>query len=143
MIFDKTNLFSDDQAITASAASTNIIDFGAPDTPKHAVNAITRDIGKGRKPAIRVQVTEAFNTLTSLTVAVQVDNDVAFGSPKTVMDMSVPLADLTLGAVILPDVMPRGVDERYMRLNYTVVGTNPTLGKIFAGLVFANDERDV
>ena len=143
MIFDKQNLFSDAQAITATAASTNVIDFGATDTPKHAVNAITRDMGKGSKIPLRVQVVEDFNTLTSLTVAVQVDDDEAFGSPKTVMDMSVPLASLVAGAVILPEYVPRGVNERYMRLRYTVVGTNPTLGKITAGFVFGNEERDV
>ncbi len=143
MLFDKQNLFSDAQAITATAASTNVIDFGAPQTPKHAKNAITRDIGKGNKPALRIQVVEAFNTLTSLTVAVQVDDAEGFGTATTVMDMSVPLASLIRGAVILPDVMPRGINKRYMRLNYTVVGTNPTLGKITAGLVFGNEERDV
>jgi hypothetical protein len=143
MLFDKQNLFSDAQAITATAASTNIIDFGAPDTPKHAKNAITRDIGKGTKPKLRVQVVQSFNTLTSLTVALQVDNDESFGSPKTIMDMSVPLASLVRGAVILPEHVPRGSDERYMRLLYTVVGTNPTLGKITAGFVFDNEERDV
>jgi hypothetical protein len=143
MLFDRQNMFSDNQAITATAASTDIIDFGAPQTPKHAKNAITRDIGKGRKPDLRIQVTQTFNTLTSLTVALQVDDDVAFGSPKTIMDMSVPLASLVAGAVILPESVPRGSNERYMRLLYTVVGTNPTLGKITAGFVFGNEERDV
>jgi hypothetical protein len=143
MLFDKQNLFSDAQAITATAPSTNVIDFGAPQTPKHAKNAITRDIGKGRKPDLRIQVVEAFNTLNSLTVAVQVDDAEGFGSAVTVMDMSIPLAGLTKGAIILPDVLPRGINKRYMRLLYTVVGTNPTLGKITAGFVFGNEERDV
>jgi hypothetical protein len=48
MILDQTNLFSDDQAITATAASDNYIDLGATGTPKLR-NAITlvRDISKG------------------------------------------------------------------------------------------------
>ena len=33
MIFDKQNLFSDAQAITADAASTNVIDLGPTGTP--------------------------------------------------------------------------------------------------------------
>lgn len=143
MLFDKQNLFSDAQAITATAASTNVIDFGAPQTPKHAANAITRDIGKGRKPDLRIQVVEAFNTLTSLTVAVQVDNDESFGSPTTVMDMVIPLASLTLGKVVLPQLVPLGSNERYMRLYYTVTGTAPTLGKITAGFVFGHEEIDL
>lgn len=143
MIFDRQNMFSDAQAITATAPSTDVIDFGAPQTPKHAKNAITRDMGKGRKPDLRIQVVEAFNNLTSLTVAVQVDDAVGFGTAVTVMDMVIPLADLRAGAVILPEQLPRGINRRYMRLHYTVTGTAPTLGRITAGLVFGNEERDV
>jgi hypothetical protein len=143
MIFDSTNLFSDAQAITGTAASTNTIDFGATDTPQHAVNAITRDVGKGSPIALRIQVVEDFNTLTSLNIAVQVDDNDSFSSATEVMEMEVLLADLVAGNVVLPAWVPRGVNERYMRLNYTVTGTDPTTGKITAGFVFANDERDV
>ena len=143
MIFDRQNQFSDRQAITATAVSTDVIDFGVAQTPKHAANAISRDIGKGRKPEIRIQVVEAFNNLTSLTVEVQTDDNEAFSSAKVVMDMVVPLAQLTRGAVLLPDVFPRGIDERYMRLRYVVAGTAPTLGRVTAGLVFGLEERDV
>jgi hypothetical protein len=60
MIFDMQTLLSDAQAITATAASTNIIDLGP-------INAgFARDIGKGRHIPLRVQVVEAFNNLTSL-----------------------------------------------------------------------------
>jgi len=31
-------------------------------------------------------------------------------------------------------VVPPGTDEQYMRLNYTVGGTNATAGKVKAGL---------
>ena len=34
-----------------------------------------------------------------------------------------------------------GTDERYVRLYYDVTGTDPTTGKITAGLVFGNEER--
>ena len=141
MIFDTQSMFSDAQAITATARSTNVIDLGAVDTPKHAVGPITRDLGRGRPVELAVQVVEAFNTLTSLTIALQVDNDVAFGSPKTVMTLSVPLAGLTLGARLPPFYIPEGVDERYVSFLYTVVGTNPTLGKITAGLTFASNSK--
>lgn len=139
MIFDAQALFSDAQAITATAASTNIIDLGAPGTPKHAAAAITQDVGRGRHIPMRVQVVEDFDNLTTLTVAVQVDDDVAFGSPTTVMEVDVALADLVAGKVILPEYVPRGTDERYMRMYYTVTGTAPTAGKITAGLVAGNE----
>ena len=38
MIIDKQNLFSDDQAITVTADSTNVIDLGADDSKIQAIN---------------------------------------------------------------------------------------------------------
>lgn len=144
MIFDSTNLFSDKQAITASAASTNVIDTGARDTPKHAVNAITRDLGKGKPIDMRVQVTTDFATLTSLTVTVETDDDEAFGSADTVLEtQAIPVASLVAGYVFPIQVVPRGTLKRYVRLNYTVGGSNATAGAVTAGFVFANDEQDI
>lgn len=144
MIFDSTNLFSDAQAITASAASTNVIDLGATGTPKHAANAITRDIGKGSPIQLRVQVTTAFATLTSLTVGIQTDDNEAFSSATTVLSSpAVAVADLVAGYVFPLVVIPRGTLERYVRLYYTVAGTNATAGNVTAGFVFANEERDI
>lgn len=134
MIFDQQTILSDNQAITATAPSTNVIDLGPV--------AIARDIGKGTPTPIRVQVTEAFNTLTSLTIALQVCAVEGFGSGvETVWSKVVPLADLTLGKVINLDYIPRDADLRYMRMNYTVTGTNPTLGKITAGITMGNQSN--
>tara|TARA_X000001316_G_C922083_1_gene36887 strand:+ start:2928 stop:3359 length:432 start_codon:yes stop_codon:yes gene_type:complete len=139
MIFDAQSLFSDAQAITADAASTNVLDLGAAGTPKHAKAAITQDVGRGRDVPIRIQVVEDFNTLTSLDIAIEVDNDEAFGSATVVSTVTVLLADLVAGYVAPTVYLPRGVNERYVRLNYNVNGTNPTTGKITAGLVFGNE----
>lgn len=136
MLFDLQGMFSDKQAITADAASTNVIDLGAPETPMFAKAAITQDFGRGRPIPITIQVVETFNTLTNLIINVQCDNDVAFGSPKTLLSTTVLLADLVAGRKIPPYFIPEGIDERYLRLFYDVTGTNPTLGKITAGLVF-------
>lgn len=139
MIFDKQSMFSDAQAITATAASTNVIDLGVAGTPQHAKKAITQDVGRGRQIPIRAQVVENFNTLTSLTIAIQVDNDVAFGSPKTLVSVVVPRASLVAGYVLPVQYIPLGADERYMRMLYTVTGTAPTTGKVTAGLVAGNE----
>lgn len=139
MLFDNEALFSDKQAITADVASTNVIDLGAPGTPKHAAGPITQDIGFGRPIPIRIQVTETFNNLTSLTVKIQVDNDENFGSPTDVVQTEILLANLKVGHVVPVSFMPRGVNERYVRLYYDVTGTAPTTGKIMAGLVFGNE----
>lgn len=137
MIFDKTLLLSDAQAITADAASTNVIDLGAAGTVYGAAAALTRDVGKGNKITLLAQVVENFNTLTSLTISIQCDSDEAFGSPKNVAQQVIPLADLVAGKTFSIMYAPPGVDERYMRLFYDVTGTNPTTGKITAGVVAA------
>jgi hypothetical protein len=137
MILDNTVIFSDSQAITATAGSTNVIDIGAAGTVYGAAAAVNRDIGKATDIPIFITVMEAFNTLTSLTLSLETDDNAAFSSPVTVASgPAIPLASLTLGATInWPARLPEGVNERYVRLKYTVGGSNPTLGKITAAVV--------
>ena len=135
MIFDQQTLLSDAQAITATAASTNVIDLG----PIKA--GIVRDIGKGKPIPLRIQVVETFNNLTSLAIALQVDDSAAFGSPKTVWSQTPVLADLKAGYVVVHEFITRGTDEQFMRLYYTVTGTAPTLGKITAGVTMGNQSN--
>jgi len=134
-LFD-SNLFSENQAVTASAASTNSLDFGAPGTPVGAAGALVLDLGLSDID-ILVQVTEAFATLTSLKVTVQADNDSSFGSPTTLgSSEAIAAASLTKGYKFrLPVKIPEGATERYIRLYYTVAGSNATAGKVFAGIV--------
>lgn len=140
MIQDATTLFSNAQAITATAASTNIIDLGATGTVYGAAAAITRDIGKGADIPLKCTVVETFNNLTSLTISVETDDNAGFSSPATVfVSPTYVLADLATGARnLLPESVPIGTNERYVRLKYTVVGTAPTLGKITAGITMGN-----
>lgn len=139
MIFDRTLLFSDGQAITATAPSTNVVDLGATGTVLGASAAIVREIGYGTDVDLSVTVTQSFNNLTSLSIAIQVDDNAAFSSPTTVFTSpAYTLAQLATGAkYLLPDTLPAGTNERYVRLNYTVAGTAPTTGKITAGVVAA------
>lgn len=123
MLFDVKNLFSNAQAITATAASTNIIDRGD-----------NKDVGAAGDIPLCIQVTESFNNLTSLAVAFQTDSDSAFGSPTTLFTVTVPLASLVAGYIAPVIVVPKDC-ERYLRLNYTVTGTAPTTGKVTAGVV--------
>jgi len=127
MIFDKTNLFSEHQAVTATAVSTNVIDLG-----------VDRDIGKGVPVPVDIRVTETFATLTSLTVEVQTSEDEAFTSPETLATTgAIPAADLTVGNVFSVQFMPLGT-QRYVRLNYVVAGTAATTGTVHAGIVAAH-----
>lgn len=135
MIFDRTLLFSNAQAITADAASTDIVDLGATGTAFGHAAALVKDIGKGAAIPLLIQVVEAFNTLTSLRVVVQCDDNSGFSSAKDVLEVTLPLASLTVGRTFPIIAIPPGVNERYMRIYYDVIGTNPTLGKVTAGIV--------
>ena len=141
MIFSKQQLFSDDQAITASAASTNLLDLGVEGTVLLAPNDLVRDIGKGTPIPLLIQVTVAFATLTSLKVKIETDDDVAFGSAKTVLETeAIALANLVAGYRFNITYIPLDTAERYVRLTYTVAGSDATAGQITAGIVAGAQE---
>lgn len=133
MIFDTTNLFSDAQAITATAGSTNTIDLGP------IASSITRDIGKGVKIPILIQVVETFDTAAedgTLTIALELDSTDTFTPDKSIDLGTFTEAELVAGFQLPWDYMPNGVNYQYMRLKYTVGGAgNFTAGKITAGIV--------
>lgn len=132
-IFDKQELFSDRQAITATAASTNVKDFMASGRWVHGSADFVDEKGNSSIP-LGIQVVETFNLLTSLDIAVQVDDNSGFSSAKTVATVNILLADLVAGKKFPIHTIPWGADEQYMRIYYTVNGTAPTAGKITAGL---------
>lgn len=125
MFLDKQNMFEDsDSAVTASRASTNVIDTGpAPGDP-----------GKSDMK-IFCRVSEAFNNATSLGVKLQTATDAAFSSPVDLpAQETVLLANLTANKELFRVGLPAGC-QRYLRLYFTVTGTAPTTGKIQAGLI--------
>lgn len=130
MYLDKQTLFSENQAITADAVSTNIYDTGS-----------AKDSGPGYPVEVFVLVKAAFNNLTSLTFSLQTATDAAFTSPVNLQDVTVALAGLTAGAKVSFSVLPEGC-LRYLRLNYNVNGTNPSTGAITAGLILDRQTND-
>lgn len=140
MIMDRTLLFSDRQAITATATSTNLVDLGATGTVYGASAPMVRDVGIGEAIPLHCGVTESFNNLTSLIISIEVDDNAAFTSAKIVFTSpTYALADLAAGKTkLLPQHLPVGTNERYVRLRYTVAGTAPTTGRITAGVTMGN-----
>jgi len=138
MILDLQSLMSDAQAIVATAVSTNVIDLGATESPPvrsaPTVGTLVRDQGAGEPTPILIQVVEAFDALTSLTIDIEKDTVEGFGSAEVVDSQSILLADLVIGQIGNVIWVPYGANQRYLRMNYTVVGSNPTVGKITAGL---------
>lgn len=131
-------------AITATRDSTNVIDFG-----------VDRDVGAGYKLEVVVDVTVAFATLTSLTVDLQIapDNGGVAGTYYSILLSNVyPAADLIIGAPIFRYTIPPNqglnwavgvlqVPGRFMKLVYTVAGSNATVGKVFSFINMANDRN--
>ncbi|NOW44159.1 hypothetical protein FHW96_000286 [Novosphingobium sp. SG751A] len=136
MIWDNTLIFSTNQAVTADAASTNVLDLGKTGAP-FGGSAIVRDLGVGNEVPISVLVTETFNNLTSMNVKVDRSPDNATWT-TVYQSGEVPLANLVAGYQFkCPAELDLGVNARYVRLYYDITGTAPTTGKITAGVVAA------
>lgn len=137
MVLDKNTMFSDAQAITASAPSTNVIDLGALGKTAFGGNQLKMNVGHKRIPLL-IQVVEDFATLTSLKVAVESDDNSGFSSAKEILSETIAVADLKAGYSSVIDKLPR-IKERYVRINFTVNGSNATAGKITAGIALEVD----
>ena len=131
MFYDSLNMFSDQQAITATADSTKKVHLGG-----------LKLAGKMDPIFIDIRVNAAFNNLTSLNVKLQQADtesgsytDVPGGDAGTLL-----LAALGAGARFGIRILPRGVTKPWLKLVYTVVGTAPTTGKVTAALV--REEQD-
>lgn len=129
MITDKFLVFGTAQAITADAASTDYID------------TLVAGIGDGETLRFVVHSVAAFNTLTSMNIKLQSDDNSSFSSASDDITVNVLLAGLTANTKVVDVPLPRGV-QRYVRAYYDVVGTNPTTGSLTAQLV-ANSENRV
>lgn len=138
MLMDQSTVLSDAQAITATAASTNILDM-LPAGKMFDGTQLIRINGVNCVPFL-IQVVEDFAGLTNLAIAIQTSDDVSFATGvKTHATFTVVLADLKAGFKVPYHSLPEGMKGRYLRLNYTVTGGPATAGKITAGVVAAVD----
>lgn len=129
MIRDANLILSDQQAITASAASTNIIDLGTD-----------RDLGVSDIDVF-VKVDEAFTASGSATLVIELetDSDPAFGSPNVLYaTAAIGKASLVAGYQPFKIKLPQ-VTERYLRGDYTVATGPMTAGKLTLCLVTGRD----
>ena len=126
MILDNENLLSNDQAVTVTAASEDVLDLGG---------ANAGDMSPGEPLELFCQVSEEdFAGGTSIAVAVQCDDNAAFSSATTLFTTAaIATASLVQGYKFALGSLPEGC-ERYLRFNYTVVGTM-TAGKLTGGIV--------
>lgn len=140
MILDHELIF-DDGATAVTAATPGRVggavayyDRGAQQTtPWKGPNPGA--IGPGESLEAFGVVTEAFNNLTSLEVAIveATATDMTTGQVK-LQARSIPLAQLTLGNLISLGKVSSGVGGRYLGAYLTPAGTAPTTGKIKVGV---------
>lgn len=121
-MLDELLKFSEDQAITATANSTNIIDLG-----------VGREVSFGTPVSLYAIVKEDFNNLTNLKIAVQTSDKEDMSNAVELASCTVLPDNLKKGERIPLNFMPAG-NKGYVRLVYTVTGTAPTTGKISAYL---------
>ena len=125
MIYDKLNTFGTDQAVTTTAASTDIIDLG-----------VVRDIGNGEPMELVILCTETATASGSATVTftLETDDNSGFSSAAVLASSgAIGKAALTAGTEVLRVKVPLDV-ERYLRVNYTVATGPLTAGKFTAFL---------
>jgi hypothetical protein len=125
MYVDAQLLFSDAQAITAAAGSTNTVDLGA-----------VRDIGTGEDLYIVVSVDTAFtdgSSNSTLTVALEGDSTTSF-TPDGTTDLFTIPALAAVGDKFIAKLSPGSapLQYRYIRLLYT-----PNNGDLSTGAVTA------
>lgn len=118
-ITDAFSLYSDAQALTGTAASTNLIDHLA-----------AGHMGSGEPMALVLDVDVAADTASgneTYVVTLQTDDNSGFSSAATVATATIAGSALTAGSQhVLP--IPPGVNvERYTRVNYTLGGTTPSV----------------
>lgn len=117
MILDSLLKFSDAQALTATAVSTNVIDLS---------NDRLIGIGEPMALVVTVSVGAVFNDLDeTYQFDLQTDDNEGFSSATSIGSVVVPAAALTAGDKV---VIPLGhANQQYLRANYTLGGTTPSV----------------
>lgn len=127
MILDKLLMFSEKQAVTASAASTDVIDLGP-------IDGTRRDIGVGYPLEFWATVDTTATAAGAATLNVQLQTSPDNSTWTTLYDSGqLALSALTIGKRLFSTKVPQGV-QRYLRVNYSV-GTGPlTAGAFTSGI---------
>ena len=119
MFIDAQHRFSDAQAVTADAGSTNIIDLG-----------VARNLFDGEPLAVVLTVDVAADgTTTDETYEFQIeaDDNASFSSATDLVVQSIGYAALTAGSKHILPIPVGAAVERYLRVYYNVGGTSPTI----------------
>lgn len=122
MFVDALQLLSDAQALTATAYSTNTIDFGNVSP--------ARDVGAGEPMEITLEVDVAADgTTTDETYEFQVvqSANANLSSHDVLASRTITYANLTLGSIHRLPVPAGAITKRYFGLRAVLGGTTPTI----------------
>lgn len=137
MILNANLILAENQAVTATAISQNVIKWPTNGTPPGEAAAITRNLGRGTEIPLLMQVTETFATLTSLTITIETADDEGLSSGAVVLASSGAIAAASLVAGYRPTFsrhVPDATMKEYFGLRFTVGGSSATAGKITAAV---------
>ncbi len=127
MILDKLLMFSEKQAITASAASTDVIDLGP-------IDGTRRDIGVGYPLEFWATVDTTATAAGDATLNVQLQTSPDNSTWTTIYDSgALALSALTAGKRLFSAKVPAGV-QKYLRVNYSVATGPLTAGAFTSGI---------
>ena len=124
MILDKELVFSDSQAVTAAAASTNVLDLSA-----------VRNVGVGENLYLVVACTVAMTDGSSdstLAVTIETDDNESFTTAVARQTVGTFAALSAIGTRYIVRLQPEVLNERYMRVYYTPASGNLTTGSFDA-----------
>lgn len=117
MYIDAQGLFSDAQAVTSTAASTNVVNFG-----------VDGNVGIGEPMAVVVVVDVALdggNSDETYVISLEADDNESFSSAATIASKTATRGDAAGTKYVLP--LPADTSgEKYLRVKYTLGGTTPS-----------------
>lgn len=137
MYLDKQAEFSDSQAVTATAISTNVMDLNTAFNYNTGV-----DIGTGEDVYLVVQVDAAAAAAGAATVQVTLESSAAAGLTSSTVHFTsanYALTDLTAGKTLFSVKLPSGTYLRYLGVRYTV-GTGPLTASSFSAFLVKDVE---
>lgn len=126
MILDAHLLFDDAAAHLTTEASTNLIDLSA-----------IRDIGTGEDLYFVILVDTAFTDASSnstMAITLESDDNASFSSAATAQTIGTFAALSAAGTTLFAKLAPGAINERYLRVKYTVANGDLTTGAFTAFL---------
>lgn len=122
---DAQLLFSDAQSVTATAVSTNVVDFGS-----------AQNVGVGENLYAHINIDTAMaGAGATVTVTIETAVDEAFSSPTVAQTIGTFAAVSAAGSKLIAKLQPNAIVQRYARLRYTVAGGTLTASAFTAALL--------